>query len=392
MGFLSGRFSCERFRVEGKGPKVLGTDHLKILRKYAIGDWEPTGEDQTQRGFLAGRHIFDTAFHPERNFVNDALQAAMRIDANQIPSALRKAWVEIELAAAAAENPSGRPTKAQRQAAKEVVEERCREELATGKYRKMRQFPWLWDIRDQIVYLGSSSAGIIEAFTGLFQDAFGLSLKHLTAGELGSRIAAESRQKQAFADLEPAVFTETASTAEFAWIPPASGGGAFLGNEFLLWLWWWGEKQGDTLTLPDDSRVTFMLAKTLSLECPLGESGKETISAIAPAALPEAAQAIRCGKLPRKSGLILVRSGEQYEFSIQAESLGFQGVGIQTSSETIERGDASERIDQIRRFTETFDLVFAAFCRRRCGNEWKSDLAGIRKWLRSEVRTGRSAA
>lgn len=392
MGFLSGRFSCERFQVAGKGPKVLGTDQLKILKKYAIGDWEPTAEDQIQRGFLAGRHIFDTNFHPERNFINDALHAALRIDVNQIPSALKKAWVEIELAAAAAENPSGRPTKAQRQAAKEVVEERCREELATGKYRKMRQFPFLWDVRDQLVYFGSSSPGVIEAFTGFFEEAFGLPLKHLTSGELASRVAAESRQKQALATIQPASFVETILAAEFAWIPPAAGGPMYLGNEFLLWLWWWGEKKGDSLDLPDETQVTFMLAKTLSLECPLGESGKETISAVAPAALPEAGQAIRCGKLPRKSGLILVRQGEQYEFTLSAESLGCQGVGIQTSSETIERGDTAERIDQIRRFTETFDLLFAAFCRRRCGSEWTSDLAAIRKWLRSEVRAGRSAA
>ena len=59
--------------------------------------------------------------------------------------------------------------------------------------------------------------------------------------------------------------------------------------------------------LSDGSEVTGMFARTLALECPQGESGKGTITAEDPTQLPEAAQAIRSGKLPRKAGLILVR-------------------------------------------------------------------------------------
>ncbi len=57
--------------------------------------------------------------------------------------------MQIELLALAKDNTSGRPTKAQRQEAKESVEARCEEEARSGKYHKMSEFPILWDANEQ---------------------------------------------------------------------------------------------------------------------------------------------------------------------------------------------------------------------------------------------------
>ena len=64
--------------------------------------------------------------------------------------------LQMELAGLAKDNDSGRPTKAQRQEAKEAVEQRCSVEAATGKFRKMQQFPILWDLQQQVLYFGGS--------------------------------------------------------------------------------------------------------------------------------------------------------------------------------------------------------------------------------------------
>jgi hypothetical protein len=40
-----------------------------------------------------------------------------------------------------------------------------------------------------------------------------------------------------------------------------------------------------------------------------------------PTRLPEAFRALQAGKLPRKAGLILVRHDQQYELTLQAETL-----------------------------------------------------------------------
>ena len=155
----------------------------------------------------------------------------------------------------------------------------------------------------------------------------------------------------------------------------------YLGNEFLLWIWWWLETQSESVSLPDESSVTGMLNRTLMLECPRGESGRETITADAPTGLPEALQAVRTGKLPRKMGMTLVRDGEQYDFVIQAESLSLAGAAIQSDGNDRGRGALEERVAAIRRLSETVDLLYSAFLECRLGRKWGTNLPQIQAWL-----------
>ena len=62
----------------------------------------------------------------------------------------------MELNALTAENPERRPTKSQRQEAKDAVEARCEMEVKSGKYHRMAQFPILWDAQSSIFYFGGS--------------------------------------------------------------------------------------------------------------------------------------------------------------------------------------------------------------------------------------------
>ena len=56
-----------------------------------------------------------------------------------------------------------------------------------------------------------------------------------------------------------------------AWLPDEESRD-FLGNEFLFWLWYTLDAESDTLVLADDSEVAVMLARTLTLECPRGQT------------------------------------------------------------------------------------------------------------------------
>jgi len=39
------------------------------------------------------------------------------------------------------------------------------------------------------------------------------------------------------------------------------------------------------------------------------------------------------------------------------------------------------RIDSLRHLTETLDLLFDAYRRRRAGSEWSQEVSRIRRWL-----------
>jgi hypothetical protein len=152
----------------------------------------------------------------------------------------------------------------------------------------------------------------------------------------------------------------------------------------LLWLWFVTDTDTDTLKLADDSEVTIMLARSLTLECPRGQTGHETISHEGPTRLPEARRAIQSGKLPRKVGITMVRQDQQYEFAIQAETLAIAGAKLPPMPEEVSdaRAKLEERATQIRALLETFDLLYDAFGARRFGKDWETELVEIQKWLK----------
>ncbi len=393
MGLLSGPLTFECFRIVGSELRQFGPEQIEVLEQFAIGRIESTSTEQADVGFLGGNHLFDREFALEKNVIGDVLQCAVRIDTNQIPAAVRKAWLQMEMASVMAENPDARPTKAQRQQAKEAVEARCEEEARSGRFRRMQQFPVLWDARDNLLYFGGISTTAGDLCADLFARAFDLELSRFTAGKRAEEWAADTKHRKALDQIGPAAFHADDPSAEIAWWNHESGNYDFLGHEFLLWLWWQLETQSDTFTLPDETEVIGMLSRTLSLECPRGESGKETITAEAPFRLPEAAQAIRSGKLPRKSGLILVRYGNQYDLVLQADRFVVSGARIHTDESDDDRGLLESRIENIRGLHETLDLLFRAFCERRIGKRWSGELTEMRRWLKtSPTKKGKPAA
>jgi len=154
-----------------------------------------------------------------------------------------------------------------------------------------------------------------------------------------------------------------------------------LGNEFFTWLWHTLDQETDSITLADGSEAAITLVRTLSLECPRGETGKETITADAPTRLPEARRALASGKLPRKLGLMVSRHDEPYEFSWSAENLAISGLKLPETEASEERPRIEERLAQTRSFLETTDLIYDAFLDRRTSAKWPEETVRIQKWM-----------
>lgn len=381
MPFLAGSLSFERFSVDGFAETEFSQTHLERLQQLAGGKRLPDSLDEVQVGFIAGDHLFDHDFELSKNYIDGAVHCGIRIDSNQIPSSIRKAWLQMEIAALAKESSSGRITKSQRQEAKEAVAQRCDVEAASGKYRKMQQFPVLWDVRQSILYSAGSGATSHGHCTDLFERAFELQLKRVSAGTLAHGWAQRHKLVDLYERLEPSTFLADGAGSTIGWVNPDRPEPDYLGNEFFLWLWCTTLNGKDLFHLPDGSEVAVMLNKTLSLECPLGESGKETISAESPIHLPEAFQAVRTGKLPRKSGMTLVHRGTQIDLTLQAETFGISGAKIHAEGNDRTAHDVEDRIDAIRNLCETLDELFFVFCELRLSHRWQAERTLIQRWL-----------
>lgn len=386
MGFLSGSISFDTFRIEGKQPRQFTAKHLETLQEYGIADAKSFADEQAKVGFLAGGHLLDYDFSEEKNIFVDALHFGIRVDTNQVPAAVRRAWLQIELAVLTADSMGRRPTKAQRQEAQEAVQAQCDDAAASGQFQRMSQFPVLWDAQNALLYCGATSSTAIEVCGDLMSKAFNLELRRLSSSRIASEWATGARRVGALNDALPASFLGDESSANIGWWGGEKDNYEFLGNEFLVWLWWFWDSQDDVIKLSDGSELDGMFSKTISLECPLGESGKGTFSSEDPTDLPEAAQALRSGKLPRKAGLLLVRNGEQYELTLQAETFSVGGAKIVIDEDAEGRGILEDRIDALRELRTTLNLLFEAFCERRTGKAWPGELKKIRAWLTAKPR------
>jgi hypothetical protein len=385
MGFFTGRVTFVRFKVAGRSPGMFGPEHLDRLAAQAIGKQRVADADGVEVGWTAGDHILDTSFDLAKNIVNDTLHFALRVDQHKLPSELLRAYAAVELEALASANPSGHASQKQRRQARDTARERLEQEAADGRFLRRKAYPVLWDALSHELLVGTTAITVIDRLHTLFQQTFGVGFELLSAGRQAFLLAEARSQTRGVDDARPAVFVPGVTPSDLAWVPDDASRD-FLGNEFLLWLWYTLDADGDTIRLSDGSEAAVMLARSLALECPRGVTGKESISSDGPARLPEAKRAIQAGKLPRKAGLTVVRHDQQYELTLQAESLAVSGARLPTTEEGEDRARLEERVGQLRHLIETLDLIYDAFGKVRVGEGWPRELVKVQKWLQKEDR------
>ena len=361
MGFFNGRATFSRYSINGNDPLPFGPEHLAKLDEHAAGKQRMASADGIEVGWLAGDSILDTHFELSKNVVNDVLFFALRIDTQALPAELLRAYYHADLKALSAGNPTGRPSARQKREAKETARERLEHEAKDGRYRKRKSIEVMWDGKTNELYFGTNSVTNIDRLATLFKQTFGLTFEAITSGR----------------NVEEA---PNSLSADVAWIVDESSRD-YLGNEFLLWLWYQTECKADTFPLADGSEATLMLARSITLDCPRGQTGNEKINHEGPTRLPEVRRAIQSGKLPRKTGLTIVRQGAQYELTLTAETLSVGSARLPAAEETEDRAKMNERADQIRGLIETLDLLYGVFIDVRLSNTWAAEVGEMQNWL-----------
>src|ERR1041385_201284 len=263
MGFLSGRVTCMRFRVSGRPPRGFSTDDLERLANAAIGKQRVQSGDGSQTGWIAGDHILDTDFDLAKNVVNDTLQVAMRVDEQKVPGDLLRAYYQTELKALAGTNPSGHPSAKQKKQAREYARDRIENEAKDGRYLRRKSIPVLWDAPSNELLVGTTSASALDRLVTLFHHTFERKFELLGAGRQAFNIAETDNRTRSVDDAKLTGFTPGGQVSETAWMPDENSRD-FLGNEFLLWLWFYLENESDAIKLTDDSEVVMMIARSLT--------------------------------------------------------------------------------------------------------------------------------
>jgi len=394
MAFLSGSVSFTRYRVIGGSPRRLDEHLLEKFRAHVIGKQRTRRSDGEEIGWIGGRHILDREFDIEKNVILDCLHFGLRIDSARIPPDLIRAYVQQEYdslrrtrtKAEDGRNGEGRTVARLRRQAVDAAKRRADEEIKQGRYHTMRQVPLLWDTRNDVLYVGSTAPAAFERLYPLFRESFDRRLEPMTAGSIAYRLAEEAGLSRKLESLQPARLVrhpEGNGHIDVHWTASDPASRDYLGNEFLLWLWYTLAEGSDTITLADKSEVAVAIIKQVALDCPWAEFGRDVFTADGPTRLPESRLALQTGKLPRKAGLIISRQDEQYEFAFQAETFAVASA-VLPRIETDEGGRAriEERLEQIRELAGTIDLLYQAFLVQRLSPEWSDTAAAMTGWLR----------
>jgi hypothetical protein len=395
MGFASGSISFRRFAVMGDSPSVIEQSMLDALSDHALRVREVGTPEDIEYGWSGGRHILDGNFSFEQNVFGDALLFGLRIDTNRVPGELKKAYQLMEEEAAAAQNPSGFISKAQKRDAKEITARKIEDDLRSGQFRRSKLVPILWDLPSQTVYCSVSSTAE-EMLLEIFERTFNLKLFPLSAGSLSLRTLEPKGRRRDYEDLKPTRFVigpeGDAQPAEYPWVAKGPEPKDFLGNEFVLWLWHEADRNGGIIGTTKGRDATILFDRSLDLDCVFGQTGKDSLRGEGPTRMPEALDALRSGKVPRKAGLIMDASGFQYQFNFNAETFGIGSLKLPDVEEAeTPRVLLEERITMLRDFCEAIDSLFEAFLKFRGGSSWEGQTNLLRRWIAQSTRNAVAA-
>ncbi len=411
MPFTKSRLSFCRFSVTGDAPTLADETAIAILNEHGFKETEIGAPDEVEAGFVTGEHILDTRFSYEKNGFGDALLFAMRIDTHKVPSDLKQAYRKINEDAAAAGNPSGFASKAQKKDAKDEAERQLREDLADGKFRRSKMVEVLWDLPSQTIYVSATGNTILEQLAKLMKQAFAVDLQYQSSGTLAGRLLRGSGKGRDYEDLRPSAFTAPPPGAtDVHDDAPTSGGGNyiegpqdintplvpwivksvdlkdFLGNEFLFWLWWLSETKEGTLNATDEHgnkhEVFIAIDKALDMDCAWDAGGKQTLRAAGPTRLIEAGDALATGKWPRKLGLILSDGEHQWELGFQGDQWAVSSALLPTIEDASSpREQLEQRLLMARSLAGAIEGMYRSFLNVRVSEKWSAQRAEIRKWI-----------
>src|SRR5262245_39906247 len=325
MSFSSGLVSFRRFAVVGDAPDTIDQALLDQLSEHALRPSDLGVSAEIEYGWSGGRHLLDGSFSFENNVYADALHFALRIDTNKVPGDLRKAFQIMEEDAIAKGNPSGFISKNQKRDARDTTRRKLDDELRGGRFRRSKLLPILWDLPSSTIYCNASEAAQ-EKLLEIFERTFGLTLMPISSGSLALKILEPKHRRRDYEELRPTRFVRgpegEGQFPEYAWVSKGPEPKDFIGNEFVAWLWHESDaRSGSVIT--DEGEVTVFFDRALDLDCAYGQTGRDTLRGDGVTRMPEALDALRSGKVPRKAGLIFDASNLQYSFNLRAETFAF---------------------------------------------------------------------
>lgn len=164
----------------------------------------------------------------------------------------------------------------------------------------------------------------------------------------------------------------------------------FMGQDFLVWLWFKADSQWDVVSMLDGRDVGISFERFMTLEGGEGDAHETVTCRGLRAELQEAKTALQSGKKITKAHIRLSLDDLQWKFTIDAATLDISSLKVPKTVEAgAEEGDSLsfegrvlERTYMIEQAVEAVDLLFKTYLYTRLdAAKWAEEKRALREWI-----------
>lgn len=163
----------------------------------------------------------------------------------------------------------------------------------------------------------------------------------------------------------------------------------FLGQEFLTWLWFHGEENDWTLQFSDHDHVDYDIEneeKGLLVMEPDNTQNSciQKLQGVNPRTCNEATEGLKSGKKVSIAKMWVSYQNSEWTFTCRGEKLAVSGLALCLPSSNTPRERFYELAENLEKFSEVWDKMFASFLKIRLSPEWEeSELPNMRAWIQN---------
>jgi hypothetical protein len=161
---------------------------------------------------------------------------------------------------------------------------------------------------------------------------------------------------------------------------------AFLGYEFLTWLWFVVEKDRDLLTAAEPELTALAIGNRVVLENRFQEALESITIKGDDAGLEEGHLALRKGAVVTELNLVYKAGEQEWRLTVKGESFNIANLkppetGAVETREEIE-GFLLEKVYLYEKAVRLIDKLYAGFIRSRLSEEWNARvLPRLKQWI-----------
>lgn len=164
---------------------------------------------------------------------------------------------------------------------------------------------------------------------------------------------------------------------------------AFLGTEFLTWLWYRSHQNDGRFEVPGlegDLPLFVYMEDRLALDNLVADGGQaDAFKGGSPAESPEAHTALRLGKKASEARLRISWGDRDWICSLKGRSLDLSGIKLPAQLQKAEDDKFYERMELLEDLDVIVTGLYQDFLNTRLGSGWDAELKAIQEWVKRPI-------